>query len=63
MAVVVVVVFVVVLVVVAVVVVDVYVTVDWMQYKFFSTCPSKKLYLIVTAPCCRAGRLECIILI
>jgi len=63
MVVVVAVVFVVVAVVVAVVVMDVYVTVDWMQYKFLSTYPSKKLYLIVTLPCFRTGRLECIILI
>jgi hypothetical protein len=48
--------------VLVVVVMDVCVAVDCIQYKLLSTCPSKKLYLIGTAPCCRPGRLECIIL-
>ena len=54
-AVVFVVVFVVVLVVVAVVVMDVYVTVDWMQYKFLSTYPSNELYVVGTASCWNAS--------
>ena len=33
-------------VVVLVMVMYVYVTVDWMQYKFLSTCPSKKLFVV-----------------